>query len=251
VRLLGWIKQRGDKQQPQRPARNQARDDTVDQESTGSQPELPIDLQSLAQPAKRYDAFVSYSHSADGELAPALQAGLQRLGKPWNRRRALEVFRDATGLGVTAGLWPSICAALDGARWFVLLCSPEAAHSIWVNREIERWLATKSAETIMPVVTDGTWKWDELAAELDATATAVPPVLRSAFHAEPRYLDLTWARREHQLTLRNARFRDQVAELAAPIHGVAKDDLEGVDIREQARVRRLTRERSSPHLAAC
>ncbi len=30
-----------------------------------------------------YDAFVSYGHAVDGTLAPALQAGLWSLGKPW------------------------------------------------------------------------------------------------------------------------------------------------------------------------
>ena len=39
------------------------------------------------------DAFISYSHSADGKLAPAVQDGLQKLAKPWNKRRALRVLR--------------------------------------------------------------------------------------------------------------------------------------------------------------
>jgi len=30
-----------------------------------------------------YNAFVSYSHAADGRLAPAVQTGLQRLARPW------------------------------------------------------------------------------------------------------------------------------------------------------------------------
>ena len=45
-----------------------------------------------------YDAFISYSHAADGRLAPAVQTGLQRLARPWYRRWALRVFRDDTGL---------------------------------------------------------------------------------------------------------------------------------------------------------
>lgn len=51
-----------------------------------------------------YDAFVSYSHAADGRLAPALQAGLQSLAKPWYRRRALRVFRDRTSLSASPEL---------------------------------------------------------------------------------------------------------------------------------------------------
>jgi hypothetical protein len=43
-------------------------------------------------------------------------------------------------------------------------------------------------------------------------------------------LDLSWARKETQLDLRHSRFRDAIAQLAAPLHGRAKDDLEAEDI---------------------
>ncbi len=72
---------------------------------------------------RRYHGFVSYSHAADGTLAPAVQRGLQQLAKPWSKRRALEVFRDDTGLSVNPGLWGSIVTALDDSEWFVLLAS--------------------------------------------------------------------------------------------------------------------------------
>ena len=36
-----------------------------------------------------YDAFVSYSHAKDKPIAAALQSAVQKLGKPWYRRRAL------------------------------------------------------------------------------------------------------------------------------------------------------------------
>lgn len=59
-----------------------------------------------------YDGFISYSHAADGLLAPALQSGLQRLAKPWNSRRALRIFRDETGLSTNPHLWSAIVADL-------------------------------------------------------------------------------------------------------------------------------------------
>jgi hypothetical protein len=80
-----------------------------------------------ASPSSSYDAFVSYSHAADGRLAPALQAGLQSLAKPWYGRRALRVFRDKTSLSASPALWPAIERALAQASYFVLLASPEAA----------------------------------------------------------------------------------------------------------------------------
>ena len=73
--------------------------------------------------AGAYDAFLSYSHAADGRLAPALQAGLRSLAKPWYRLRALRVFRDKTSLSASPELWAPIERALAQARFFVLLAS--------------------------------------------------------------------------------------------------------------------------------
>ena len=195
-----------------------------------------------AHPLKRYDAYVSYSHSADGAFAPQLQSGLQRLARPWNKRRALEVFRDKTGLAVSASLWPSIRTALDSAHWLVLLSSPDAAQSKWVGREIRRWVSTKGSASILPVVTEGTWVWDTARNDFDlAASNAVHPQLHGVFESEPFYLDMTWARSHDHLTLQNARFRDHIATLAAPMHGIPKDELEGVDVREQRRAQRFRR----------
>ena len=188
-----------------------------------------------------YNGFISYSHAADGQLAPALQQGLQRLAKPWNHRRALRIFRDETGLSTNPHLWSAIEGALDESEWFVLLATPEAAQSEWVNKEISHWLATKSVARMLPVVTDGTWVWDASAGDFTASSSAVPEALRGTLADEPRHLDLRWARSETDLDLRNSRFRSAIADLAAPMHGVAKDELEGEDVRQHRRARRLAR----------
>ena len=188
-----------------------------------------------------YDGFISYSHAADDRLAPALQRGLQRLAKPWNSRRALRIFRDETGLATNPHLWSAIQKALDESEWFVLLASVDGAQSEWVNKEISHWLATKSVDQILPVVTDGTWEWDPEVGDFAAGSSAVPEALRGALRDEPRHLDMCWARDTTDLDLRNSRFRSAVADLAAPMHGVAKDELEGEDIRQHRRARRLAR----------
>lgn len=187
----------------------------------------------------RYDGFISYSHGADGRLAPALQKALQHLAKPWYRRTALNVFRDETGLSVDPHLWGAIVAALDDAEWFILLCSPAAAQSEWVNREVEHWKATRPVDRILPVVTDGHWEWDTEAGDLTTESDAVPPALRGVFTDEPRHLDLRWAHREEHLDLRDSRFRNAVAEIAAPLHGRTKDEIEGEDIRQHRRTVRI------------
>ena len=190
----------------------------------------------------RYDAFISYSHAADGMLAPGIEKGLEQLAKPWSKRRALNVFRDDTGLSVDPALWTSICKALDDSEWFVLLASPQAARSEWVNREVERWIDTRSPDRILAVVTEGTWAWDDTAGDLDwDVSDAAPPALRGVFAEEPRHLDLRWARDHDHLDLRHSTFRDGIAQLAAPMHGVPTDELEGEDIRLHRRAVRLRR----------
>jgi WD40 repeat protein len=188
----------------------------------------------------KWDAFISYSHAADGRLAPAVQQGLQRLARPWYRRRALHVFRDKTGLSVNPHLWGSIQEALDDSRYFVLLISPQAAASKWVAREVEHWCTHRDPTLILPVLTDGEWAWDDAGGDFDRVrSTAVPPGLRGVFVGEPLYLDLRWAHDEGHLDLRNGRFLDAIADLAAPMHGLSRDDLVGEDVRLHRRAKRL------------
>ncbi len=104
--------------------------------------------------ASGYDAFISYSRALDGALAPALQTGLERFAKPWYRSRALRVFRDTASLSANPGLWSSIEKALASSAWLVLMASPEAARSKWVNREVAWWLAHKS-----PQAAEGEQPW--------------------------------------------------------------------------------------------
>jgi WD40 repeat protein len=197
----------------------------------------------------RYDAFISYSHAADDALAPAVQRGLQTLARRWNQRRALEVFRDQTGLSVSPGLWSSIKAGLDESEFFVLMASPEAAASTWVNQEIEHWTASHSVEQMLPVLTAGEWVWSPDTADFDwDVSTAVPSALRGLFREEPRHLDLRWARAETELDLRHSRFREAIAQLAAPMHGMSPQDLESSDV---ARYRHLVRLRRAVVALLC
>ena len=188
-----------------------------------------------------YDGFISYSHAVDGRLAPAVQRGLQQLARRWNRRQALRIFRDETGLSTNPDLWGSIVRSIDASRWFVLMASPEAATSPWVERELQRWLETKSIDTLLPVVTSGVWEWDPDTDGFTPGSDAVPAILLDVFSAEPRHLDMRWARDATDLDLRNPRFRDAIADLSAPIHGIAKDELVGEDIRQHRRGQRLAR----------
>jgi WD40 repeat protein len=187
-----------------------------------------------------YDAFLSYSHAADGRLAPELQAALQSVAKPWYRRRALRVFRDRTSLSATPELWPSIERALARSRFFIVLASPEAAASPWIDREVGWWRVHRSPSEVLIVLTDGRLEWDDAAQDFN-DESALPPTMRSWFGHEPLWVDLRWASTSEHLSLRDARFRDVAAELAAPLRALPKDELVGEDIREHRRTVRLAR----------
>ena len=190
---------------------------------------------------KKYDAFISYSHAMDGTVAEAVQAGLHRLARPWWALRALRAFRDTTTLSANPALWNSITAALDDSRFFILLAGQEAASSSWVSREAQYWSARNGFDRLLVVVTDGELVWDAEAGRVDKNrTTSLPPALKEALTSEPRFVDLRWARSEEKLSLRDPRFREAIADLAAPLHGVSKDELVGEDIRQHARTQRIT-----------
>src|SRR5437764_3423829 len=100
-----------------------------------------------------YNAFISYNHSTDSNLAAALQSALHRFAKPWYKLRAVHVFRDQTNLAVNPGLWSSIREALDQASFFILFASPEAAASQWVAKEAEYWIGKNGPSHVLIVLT--------------------------------------------------------------------------------------------------
>ena len=178
-----------------------------------------------------FDGFISYSHAADDLLAPRLQAGLQRFAKPWWKRRALRLFRDEASLSANPHLWSSITDALDESEWFVLLLSPDAAESPWVDREVEYWLEHKDPDRIIPVLTEGEFGWENG----DITSDAAPPALKRAFSDEPRWVDLRFARSDEQLDLKNPQFSGSVADIASALRGIPKDELESEEVKQHRR----------------
>ena len=179
-----------------------------------------------------YDAFISYNHAQDKPVAAALQAAVQRLGKAWYRRRALRLFRDDTSLSATPHMWPAIEDALSDSRFLILIASAQSAASPWVGKEIDYWLAHKSADTLLIAVTGGEIRWRD--GDFDwSPETPLPPALKRKFHAEPKWVDL----RDYRVNApaRDSKFLDRAADLAATIHGIPKEDLLSQEVRQQRR----------------
>jgi WD40 repeat protein len=149
--------------------------------------------------------------------------------------RALRVFRDDASLSANPDLWGSIVRALDDSEYFILLASPPAADSQWVAKEVEYWLEHRGTDRLLVVLTEGELFWVP-GHGVDRTRTnALPEPLYDAFDGEPRYVDLRWARTDGQPGQRDTRFRDALADLAAPLHGRSKDEMLGEEVRQHKR----------------
>ena len=154
----------------------------------------------------RYAAFISYSHAADGKLAPRLQSALHNFAKPWYRLRALRVFRDQTSLASNPDLWFAIEAALGESQWFLYMASPQAAGSEWGARNRVAWLEHRGSDKMLVLITEGELAWDVSKQDFDwSRSTCLPEELRRRFKGEPLYVDLRWARSEDNLSIRHLR----------------------------------------------
>jgi len=179
----------------------------------------------------KYNAFISYSHAADGRMAPALQAALERFAKPWYKLRYLNIFRDETSLSASPHLWTNIQKALDESEYLIYMASPESAASKWVSKEIEYWLEKKSLDTFLIVLSDGDLTWDDANNKLIiSNNNSLPPLLYDEFKEHPFYIDLREMRSETDLSLKNPIFKKEVLKLAAQLHGKAPKDLASEEV---------------------
>lgn len=186
-----------------------------------------------------HDAFISYSHSSDGRIAPALQSALHHFAKPWWRRRAISVFRDETNLAVHPDLFGTITEKLSQSGYFILLASPGAAKSAWVGREVAYWRRHREPDRLLIVLTEGEIAWDSNAGDFNWNKTdALPEELKGAFSREPLFLDIRWTRDAESFSDRDPRFLDTVARLSATLRGMSLDDISGEEIKQHRRTRR-------------
>jgi WD40 repeat protein len=185
----------------------------------------------------KYDAFISYAHESHGPQADPLQRALHRFARPWFKLRALHVYCDRTNMDWSDPLWESLRHALDASHYLIVLASPAAAASEWVNKEVGHWLTTRSPKSIAIGLVRGELAWNPRTGAFTSPGEpCLPLCLTGAFPEEPFFVDLRPAS-VGKPSLRNEAFRDAVATLAAPLHGKSKERLYSEDARQ--RVRRM------------
>jgi hypothetical protein len=108
------------------------------------------------EPPNAHDLFISYSRR-DLQFAQALERALENYSPPKGLGVAphrLRVFRDQSDLtGVE--YHQSIARHLRDSRKLIVLCSPRARASTFVNDEIKVFVAERGADNIIPLIIDG------------------------------------------------------------------------------------------------
>jgi MTH538 TIR-like domain (DUF1863) len=111
----------------------------------------------------RYAAFVSYA-SKDAKFAKALHQRLERYNIPrklgtfdltggGKKNRIYPVFRDREELPA-GDLGANLEAALRASNALIVVCSPNAAMSPWVEKEILYFISLGRADRIFAIITD-------------------------------------------------------------------------------------------------
>ncbi len=112
-----------------------------------------------------YKAFISYSHT-DQKWARWLHRALESYRVPKHLvgthtgvgsipERLTPVFRDRDELAVSADLSDRIREALIESEFLIVICSPAAANSRWVNREIEEFKKLGRSEQVLCLIVAG------------------------------------------------------------------------------------------------
>jgi tetratricopeptide (TPR) repeat protein len=184
---------------------------------------------------ERYVAFISYSQrdrpnarwlhrKIEGYRVPArLRSSAREFGGV--RGRLAPVFLDREELSSSPDLAGSVRTALDASRFLIVVCSPHAAASRWVNEEIAHFKALGRADRMLCLVVSGE---PGASRKGNAAEECFPPALLvpgpdGKVVAEPLAADLRPGMDEP---------RDALLKIVAALLGLRFDDLRR---REQSR----------------
>ena len=133
---------------------------------------------------KRYKAFISYSHR-DQDFARWLHRQLETYAIPPRLvgqdtghgpvpRRLTPIFRDREDLAATRDLTASVREALAKSDALIVVCSPQAAASRWVNEEIRTYRNLNPDGIVLAAIVSGNPDADP---ETEPGETCFPPAL--------------------------------------------------------------------------
>ena len=116
----------------------------------------PIPVSQSAEPAQKHDAFISYSRKNE-EFAALLEQALENYKPPKGlnlARRHLDIFRDRSDFR-SGGYIANLEKHLRSSARLIVVCSPEARSSGFVDQEIQLFVDFKGTEHLIPILYSG------------------------------------------------------------------------------------------------
>lgn len=164
---------------------------------------------------KPFDAYLAYSHKDNSRIAATLQRALEDFPAVDGRR--LRIFRDSTDLAASPNLMSNIKDMLDNSEYLILLASPSAAQSHWIDVELSYFLERHDKDRILTVLAAGD-----------------PESAFPMQHLEemPLYVDLR-GYQDNPKAHRDKSFKNNVAKIVAAIHNVPLDEVSIGRIRDR------------------
>jgi hypothetical protein len=142
-----------------------------------TQPDVVLPDDDSAETAQKdfiYDAFISYSgfrkpgeaSQVDVKIAERLHKALESYRVPRallkrspdgarRSRRLKKIFLDRHEVRVSSNLNGSLTEALGQSRFLIVICSPRARQSQWINQEIAIFRSLGRGEQILPLLVEG------------------------------------------------------------------------------------------------
>lgn len=187
-----------------------------------------------------FEAFISYKHGSSSVFAGRLEQALKTYAKPL-LKWPIRIFRDERHLAPGPDLPKLIKNALDVSRFFVLLASPEAVKSDWVNDELRIWVVEKSqTDRLIVVLTAGTIAVDSKTKSIDwEMSDALPQWLAPYMPNAPLYVDARSLVDAQRLDLADSDFKRIVNAITARIRGIDPNDMLGEEVVQHRRNVRL------------
>jgi len=182
-----------------------------------------------------YDAFISYSRK-DQEFARKLETALEQYTPPKDLplpHRRLKIFRDEVDF-TGVDYQPSLEKHLRASVRLIVVCSPHARRSSYVDEEIRRFLQLKPSTHIVPVLLAGVPNNeahgdDDDKAFPEALCDALPTPLAADFRRfNPR-----------RDNVRKGGFENAWYTTLANLYGIGRAQLEQRDRKRQRKTRAL------------
>lgn len=191
----------------------------------------------------KYLGFISYSH-ADTRVATRLHRWLESYRVPKRLvgrstpfgpvpRRLHPVFRDREELPTSADLGSQIQAALAESATLIVVCSPRAAASRWVNEEILAFKRLGRHNRILCLIVDGEPNATDKPGR--AEEGCFPPALRFQLGADGQLTTIPAEPIAADLRPGKDGQRDAFLKLAAGVAAVGFDELRQRELQRQVR----------------